>query len=210
MRSEPGVAAPLVTCAPGADVRLDAGTIVHVLSDPPAVDESSTWHRVVAPADDGQPQIGTLCDDVPFVVGWIATGFGEPFVSRDVECPALPTDVDQLAAVAAEPQLILACFDSRPISVRASVVPPPESGIGFSCPGVEPAWLTCGIDRITDGTSNVTVRIPPDMSLPVDGDAAIVVHVDDAAAESCASLVGGRYSPEAIATFCATQLVVVA
>ena len=65
------------------------------------------------------------------------------------------------------------------------------------------------LEHITDGTSNVTVRIPPDMSLPVDGDAAIVVHVDDAAAESCASLVGGRYSPEAIATFCAKQLVVV-
>ena len=209
VRSEPGVAATLVTCAPGADVRLDADTVIHVLSDPPAIDESSTWHRVVAPADDGQTQIGTPCDDVPFVVGWIATGTGEPFVSRDVECPALPTDVAQLAAVAAEPLVALACFESRTISVRASVVPRPDGGIGLSCPGIEPTWLTCGIDRITDGTSNVTIRIPPDLSMPVDGDAAIVVHVGDAAAESCASLAGDRYSPEAIATFCATQLVVV-
>jgi hypothetical protein len=190
-------------------VRLDAGTVVRLLPDPPAVDETSTWLRVVAPADDGLREVDTPCDDVPFVVGWLATGLGDPWVTAGADCPGLPTDLGELAAARAEPLLLLACFAPRQIMVRGSLVPPPEGGIGLSCPGIDPSWLTCGIDRVTDGTSTVTVRIPPGSSLPLDTDIQIVLKLDHSAAQSCVSMAEGRYAPEAVAAFCRAQLVVV-
>jgi hypothetical protein len=209
VRLDPGAAAGVVTCAPeSAEVRLDAGDIVLVLPDPPVVDETSDWHRVVAPADDGLPAIGTTCDDVPFVVGWIATGLGEPWVTADLQCPDQPASIGELAAALAEPLLALACFESSAIAVRGSLVPPPDGEIGFACPGIEPGWLTCGIDRVTDGSSSVVVRIPPGSSLPVDIDIQLVIEVDHAAAQSCISLAEGGYSPEAVVAFCRVQLVV--
>jgi hypothetical protein len=209
VRSEPGTTAPRVTCAPDTDVRLDAGDIVLVLADPPGIDEVSAWHRVVAPADDGLPQIGTPCDDVPFVVGWIATGLGDPWVSADVECPGLPTEIGDLAAADAEPLRLLACFGSQRIAVRGSLLPPPDGGIGFSCPGIEPQWLTCGIDAVTDGISSLAVRIPPGSSFPVDTEVQLVIELNHPAAQSCVSLAEDRYAPEAVVAFCRAQLVVV-
>jgi hypothetical protein len=209
VRLEPGTSARQVSCAPEVPVWVDAGDIVHVLPDPPAVDEASTWHRVVAPANHGLPEVGTPCDDVPFVVGWIATGLGEPWVSTDVQCPGLPQSLGALAAASAEPLRVLACFGSLEMRVQGTRLPPPEGGIGFSCPGIEPAWLTCGIDQLTDGSANLSIRIPPGSSLPVDIEMNQTVALDHPAAESCVSLAEGRYSPEAVVAFCRVQLVAV-
>ena len=188
---------------------LDAGDIVQVLPDPAAVDETGTWQRVVAPAHRASPDTRTECDDVPFVVGWIATGDGDPWVSADLHCPELPAEMSELAATAEQPLLRLACFGTRTMTVHGSLVPPPDGEIGFICPGIDPSWLTCGIDQIANGGVITPIRLPPGNPLPVGEELDVRVQVDHPAAESCVSRADVRYAPEAVTAFCRAQLVVV-
>ncbi len=216
VRSGPDVAAETVSCfgpddaGDHAAVRLDADEVVFIVADPPVTDGDHAWHRVVAPADDGVTQIGTACDDVPLVTGWVASpNSGDPWLSPSVDCPAEPRGVAELAQAADDPMRALACLGAQPVAIRASFVPPPEDGIGFSCPGIDPGWLTCGITRITDGTVQVTVRAP-EQALPRPGTiVGVTLRFDDPAAAECQSLAGDRYDPLAIRIFCRTQLVMI-
>lgn len=190
----------------GADVRLDEGDAVLELPDTPVFEGNYLWKRVVAPADDGVPSVGTACDDVPFVVGWIATGPGDT-LGGAVHCPPIPTDLSELAAASSDLLFRLACLADREVTMHAAVVPPPEGGIGFSCPGIEPGWLTCGIDQVTDGVEQVPVRVPPGAQVSHGTDVEIVLRVDDPAAQDCVPPAGDRYPwPETVRVFCRVQL----
>ena len=100
-------------------MRLNEGDTVLELPDTPVVDEDYLWKRVVAPADDGVPSVGTACDDVPFVVGWIATGPDDTWVGA-VHCPPIPTDLSELAAASSHLLFRLACLADREVTIRAA------------------------------------------------------------------------------------------
>lgn len=163
VRSEPAVTAPPVACRgiPDSVIRLGAGTVVLVSEERPVTDGGRIWHPVVAPADDGTPAIGTRCDDIPFVAGWVASSEGgDDWLVGKVECPPTPSTLAQLADLATEPMRGLACLGSDEMRLTAEFLALPDGGIGFSCPGVQPAWLTCGIQQLADGPTTLTVACP--------------------------------------------------
>ena len=211
VRSEPEAAARPVAClgAPESVIRLGEGAIVLVLDDAPVTGGGHTWHRVVAPADDGDRAIGTRCDDIPFVAGWVASSEGEDdWLVGTLDCDSAPSSLAQLADLVAEPMRGVACVGSGEMRLSAEFVPPPEGGIGFSCPGVNPAWLTCGIHRLADGPTTVTVRVPEDVTPETGVPTTVVLHFDDPAAVTCRSLADVDDDPAAVEIFCRTQLVV--
>lgn len=211
VRSEPAVTAPPVGClgAPESVIRLGAGTVVLVLDDRPVTDGGRIWHRVVAPADDGAPANGTRCDDIPFVAGWVASSEGgDDWLVGKVECAPTPGTLAQLADLATEPMRALACLGSDELRLTAEFLPPPDDGIGFSCPGVAPAWLTCGIEQLADGPTALTVRVPEDQTYEAGVPVTVALHFDDPAAASCSSLADVGDDPAAVRVFCRTQLVV--
>lgn len=83
----------------------------------------------------------------------------------------------------------------------------PDGGVGFSCPGVDPAWLTCGIQRLGEGSTRLTVRVPEDRTFETGVPANVAVHFDDPAAATCRSQAGVEDDPAAVQVFCRTQLV---
>ena len=210
VRSEAAATASPVEC-PGAEesvVRLEEGTVVLVLDDAPVNDGAYIWHHVVAPADDGAPAIGSRCDDIPLVAGWVASSRGpDEWLVQTIACPPEPSDLGMLADVATEPLRGLACFGPDEIRVTAELAPPPDGGIGFSCPGVDPAWLTCGIDRLVDGSTTVAVRLPEGVTEETGVPAVFALHFDDPAAAACRSLADVDDDPAVIELFCRTQLV---
>ncbi|HEX7171727.1 MAG TPA: hypothetical protein VF365_03845 [Candidatus Limnocylindria bacterium] len=212
VRSEPAVAAPPTACPglPESVIRLGEGAVVLVLNDRPVTDGAYIWHRVVAPASDGAPAIGTRCDDIPFVAGWVASSAGgtDEWLIGKVECAPTPGTLAQLADLSTEPMRGLACVGSNEIRLTAALAPPPEGGIGFSCPGLDPVWLTCGIDRLVDGSTSTVVRLPEGATLETGVPANVSLHFDDPAASTCRSLADVDDDPAAIELFCRTQLVV--
>lgn len=215
LRGGPGKSAPAIACDrnDGKPVQLDADSVVGLLDEimtfgyqMPVEADGYSWHPVVANATypDGSPSGAGPCHEVPTLVGWVAGGTTHgPWLRPIVPCPDIPTDVEGLSRMSSEPLLALGCFSQQPMTVEGSY-PAPAAGIGFSCPGIEPAWLTCSLETI----GGVRVRVPPTLTMPSPGGSIVVTgHFDDPAAADCvpADL---KYVPQVSATFyCRTQFV---
>jgi hypothetical protein len=151
------------------------------------------------------------CHEVPTLVGWVATGMTDDPWLGPSPCPDVPTEIDGLSEAAGEPLLALACFSRDSLTVEGFYPTIPE-GIGFSCPGIEPGWLTCGLEALTSTTADrvgTRVRVPPTLAMPPRGQRIVVTgHFDDPAAETCLPA-DPAYVGELQAIFyCRTQFVI--
>jgi hypothetical protein len=140
VRSAPGT---------GADSRrleplLPAGTWLSVVEGPVAA-SGYQWHLVVPIASAELPS------------GWVAAGArdGTPWVvAAAYPCPAVPTTMDALIALA--PNVGLACFAGRPLTVPARIV---ECNCDVDgAPEYDPAWFGEGAGPL--------LLIPPSSDRP--------------------------------------------
>ena len=214
VRSGPGQSAAAVPCDAnaGEPIRLSSDAVVWLLDEALVEAEGYSWRYVVvnatypiASAPGEAP-----CHEVPTLVGWVATGpTDDPWLGPS-PCPEVPTELDELRALAGEPLLALACFSRDSIAVEGFYSTLPE-GIGFSCPGIEPDWLTCSLETLTstaDGPG-IRVRVPPTLAMPPRGQRIVVTgHFDDPAAQTCLPA-DSAYVGELQAIFyCRTQFVI--
>jgi len=182
VRSAPGVGASPVPCdrMDGAPVRLATSDVVWMLDDEPVIADGYSWYHTVVQASQG-------CSEVPILPGWVAAGpTGEPWLRALDACPATPTSLADVAALADQPLLALACFSQFELTIEGFYRAPPDGGIGFTCPGISPSWLTCGISMLRSDTSTLTIRVPPTVAMPAaEQQMTVTGHFDDAAAQEC-------------------------
>lgn len=213
VRSEPSQTAAAIPCDfnDGMPVLLNAGAVVWILDGTPVEAEGYSWNHVVVNATYPSSSLSgeAPCHEVPTLVGWVASPRDDPWLGTVDSCRGAPTEVEELSELANEPLLALACFSQKSLTIEGWYPTIPE-GIGFSCPGIEPGWLTCSLEAVqasADGIG-IRVRVPPTLAMPARGGRIVVTgHFDDAAAASCvpADL---QYVGQLQATFyCRTQFV---
>jgi hypothetical protein len=191
-------------------VRLYAGAVVWILDGTPVEAEGYSWNHVVVNAIYPYSPSGEApCHEVPTLAGWVASQRDDPWLGPVDSCPDAPTEVEELSELATEPLLALACFARQSLTFEGWYPTLPE-GIGFSCPGIEPTWLTCSLEAVqsvADGIG-IRVRVPPTLAMPARGERIVLTgHFDDPAAADClpADL---QYVGQLQATFyCRTQFV---
>ena len=133
VRTKPGVSADSKKLEP----LLQDGVRVVVL-DGPVQASGYDWYLV-------QPTITSDTAD-PYPFGWIAAASkdGEPWIqSESVECPPLPTTLEQLAEMnqVGSSFVEITCFGDQKITFPARLVTPSEwCGLG-EWPALEPEWM---------------------------------------------------------------------
>lgn len=205
VRSDAGVAAAPVPCdrMSGAPVRLEAGDVVWMLADEPVVADGYTWYHAVVHAMQS-------CTEVPTLPGWIAGGpRDDPWLRPLDTCPAAPTSLGEMAALADQPLLALSCFSRFELTIKGFYPAPPEGGIGLTCPGISPSWLTCGISMLRSDTSALIIRVPPTLTMPAaEQQITVTGHFDDVAAQQCIPADANYVGPVQATFYCRTQFVI--
>ena len=133
VRSKPGVANDSIKLEP----LLQDGVLL-VVVDGPVQASGYDWYQV-------QPTRDFRQDEYPF--GWVAAADkdGEPWIqSGNLECPPLPHDIDDLAALSPSGRMYyeITCFGGREVTFQARIARP-EAWCGVSPSWTwEPAWFS--------------------------------------------------------------------
>lgn len=205
VRANPGLDAVELACEGALEsrVRLATGDVVWITDDESQVQDGYLWYQVVA------PDHGCTGSELALVAGWVAAGpVDDPrWIERfDEECPEPSTATD----LPASPLVRLACYGAQTLTLHGIRPNPPEGGIGFTCPGIEPQWLTCGLDTLgptTDSDPAFVIRIPPGVEASAYGSVVVIGAFDDSRAEDC-SEPANRFSNLVVQIYCRTQFVV--
>jgi len=193
VRTEPSSSAPRQTDVTGAQLSLDAGDHVMVLSGPVWGDDT-WWFTAGLPQDSGLYA-------APIPVGWIAGGTAaEPWIEEDNGyCPQ--ATVATLSALPGVERV--GCFGTAPLTFDARVATvPPDAGLGGACDVEDPypRWLMC--DHINYNWVNADggpdwqfqLHFDPDLGITPSGLAdvgtigpavRITGHFDDTASAGC-------------------------
>ena len=203
IRVQPAIEADEVPCErqPDRPVRLNSGETVWRTDAAPQQQDGYVWSEIVAAT--------YACDELGLVVGWIASQadngqnwLGVP--GMDCYPPTTPFDLGRNRLT------WLDCYSGQPLTFHAAYARLPK-GIGFTCPGIEPSWLTCGIESLNDtGGSEFgfVIRIPPDVETPRRGEQVVVTgRLDDPLAQNCAEP-AHRFAEVVVEMYCRTQFVI--